>query len=126
MTSKKTKKNKVWPYEKTDFGRLKFAFDLSKAVHTQLNKGDWIWFFDGHASRYDLKRFLVEFLKKFNIEDPYLKFLHWDIDPDNFDRNEYQKHYQREYRRFKGIKKISCKHWGIIPKKRGRKITIKK
>lgn len=118
------KKEKVWPYDHTLEGRKKLAFQISAAVNTQLDKGDRIWFFDGHISRYELRNILKNILEHFNIEDTYLtKFLHWDINPDHFDRKEYQKHYQREYRRFKNTKKISCTQWGIVPKKKGRKIT---
>lgn len=122
-----SKKKHIWYYDKTIEGRKRLAFDASAAIHTQLKKPDRIWFFDGNISREQLKHLLQNLLNNYNLEDTYItKFLHWDANQDKFDRKEYQKHYHRDYRRFKHKQKISCKDWGIIPKKRGRKKTVKK
>lgn len=119
---------------KTKEGAKLLAFQLSAAIHSQFNKGDRIWFVEGHTSRYGLSQILRQLLDYWKIPDPYLtEYLHRDIEDTTQMTDEeynryYNKHYARELRIRKingGHNKISSKQWGNNLYSRRDRNTIK-
>lgn len=132
----------TYGFEKLPEGKdkaIKLAFQISCAVHSNKAKGDWIFFIDGYCSRAWLKDILNKILSTWNIEDPYLKFIHFDLpkDSDKIDRKTYMRHYMRDYNKKQDFgknpynkkrvllhnnKRISMKDWSATPKKKGKKL----